>query len=67
MFNILYYQGNYNQLYVREIANWEVIEDFPAASRKSFQKEEEAIEYAKELAEQNGLTYVANKKGGYLD
>jgi hypothetical protein len=42
------------------------INDYSVASRKDFHDKEEAIKYAKELAESHGLHYVGDDDG-FLD
>lgn len=58
-FYIVYPAGDRSKLTVVQCESWE-LSDYDVASRKDFIVEVDAINYAKELAKNNGLIYEGN-------
>lgn len=67
-FFIIFPSGDRTKLKVTSLNTYMYYEkdDYAVASRHEWNNEEEAITYAKELAEKNGLIYEGNSDG-YLD
>jgi hypothetical protein len=67
-FFIIYPSGDKSKLGVIELSEHMKYElsDYAVASRKEFSENEEAIEYAKQLAKENNLQYEGDNDG-YLD
>jgi hypothetical protein len=69
LYHIIYPRGDKSQLKVVEILaalDYELSE-YSVASRKSFDNYYEAVDYAKSLAKENGLTFVSDDRQDYLD
>lgn len=68
-FHIIFPSGDRSKLSVVEIADTMSYElnDYAVASRKSFREEDEAREYARELANQHDKEYVGGDEDDYLD
>jgi hypothetical protein len=54
---IIYHTGNKKELSLVQTFSYEA-KDFPLASRRSFEFESDAAEYAQELAKENNIKYV---------
>lgn len=68
-FFIVFPKGDRSKLSIVELDDCMRYElsDYAVASRKEFYENEEAVQYAKKLANENNLQYEGEGDDGYLD